>query len=113
MSWLSQPSAILLFATTKTSIAILTLRLIGRTTFWRKHILHGIIALVCVANFLGVVFTFAQRKPGPRCGRRAWRLPAGTRRSRRSTTTSSVVSWSPPEFSTDIMSLTDAPQLLT
>ncbi len=63
MSWLSQPPAILLFATTKSSIAILTLRLIGKTTFWRKIILCVVIAVVSVSNVLGIVFTFAQCTP--------------------------------------------------
>ena len=63
LSWLSQPPAILLFATTKSSIAILTLRLIGKTTFWRKIILCVVIAVVSVANVLGIVFTFAQCTP--------------------------------------------------
>ncbi|KAK0702006.1 hypothetical protein B0T26DRAFT_744917 [Lasiosphaeria miniovina] len=62
-SWISQPWAIFCFATGKASVAFLTLRFIGRNTFWRKWILYYIIVTIFIANGLGCIITFVQCDP--------------------------------------------------
>ncbi|KAI1848709.1 hypothetical protein JX266_005568 [Neoarthrinium moseri] len=62
-SWIAQPWAIFLFATGKASVAILTLRFIGRNTFWRKYTLYFIIVTIFIINSLGCIFTFVQCDP--------------------------------------------------
>lgn len=62
-SWISQPTAIFLFVPGKASIAMLTLRFMGRNTVWRRAILYWIIATIFIVNSLGVIFTFVQCDP--------------------------------------------------
>ncbi|KZZ87551.1 integral membrane protein [Moelleriella libera RCEF 2490] len=62
-SWISQPPAIALFATSKTSVGLLQLRLIKLTNAWRRYIIYGVIVTVFVANVIIIIFTFAQCSP--------------------------------------------------
>ncbi|CEJ91767.1 hypothetical protein VHEMI07459 [[Torrubiella] hemipterigena] len=62
-AWIIQPPMILTFGAAKTSVALLILRLIAKTTFWRRWILYVIIFVVIVGNSLAVVITFAQCTP--------------------------------------------------
>ena len=62
-SWISQPWGIFLFATGKTSVAILVLRIMGRTNFSRSWILYAVIVSVFIVNSLGCIFTFVQCDP--------------------------------------------------
>ena len=62
-SWISQPWGIFLFATGKASVAILILRIMGRTSFWRRLVLYAVIVSVFIVNSLGCVFTFVQCDP--------------------------------------------------
>ncbi|KAK3312507.1 integral membrane protein [Apodospora peruviana] len=62
-SWISQPWAILVFATGKSSVALLTLRLIDRISVWRRYVLYFVIVTIFIACSLVVIFTFVQCKP--------------------------------------------------
>lgn len=62
-SWISQPWGIFLFATGKSSVAILILRIIGKTKTSRKWILYAAIVSIFIVNSLGCIFTFAQCDP--------------------------------------------------
>ncbi|KAM7214601.1 hypothetical protein V8F06_010000 [Rhypophila decipiens] len=69
-SFLSQPWAIFLFATGKTSVALLTLRIIGGQKspnsiryFWRRTALYFLIVSLFIVCSLGCIFTFVQCNP--------------------------------------------------
>ena len=62
-NWLSQPGAIFALFTSKASVALLVLRLIGPNTFWRKYILYFVIVTVFITNSLALIFTFVQCNP--------------------------------------------------
>ena len=62
-SWISQPWGIFLFATGNASVAILLLRIMGRTSFWRRLTMYGVIISVFITNSLGCIFTFVQCNP--------------------------------------------------
>lgn len=62
-SWISQPWGIFLFATGKSSVAILILRIIGKTKSSRTWILYAAIVSIFIVNSLGCIFTFVQCDP--------------------------------------------------
>lgn len=62
-SWMSQPWGIFLFATGKSAVAILILRILGPTAFWRRLILYFFIVTIFIVNSLGCIFNFVQCNP--------------------------------------------------
>ena len=62
-SWVAQPWGIFLFATGKASVAILVLRIMGKTSFRRSWVLYAVIISVFIVNSLGCIFTFVQCDP--------------------------------------------------
>ena len=62
-NWLAQPCAIFALFTSKASVALLVLRLLGPNEKRYKYLLYFIIVTVFIFNSLGVVFTFVQCTP--------------------------------------------------
>ncbi|KAI9882289.1 MAG: hypothetical protein M1823_005967 [Watsoniomyces obsoletus] len=62
LNWIAQPIAIFAFATSKMSIAILILRVMG-TSLWRRWLLYFVIFSSFVVAAVGSVLTFVQCKP--------------------------------------------------
>lgn len=60
---LPQAPIVLCFATSKTSVAILILRFVGRVTFWRRLLLIFMAATVLIFSLISVVLLFAQCTP--------------------------------------------------
>lgn len=63
MNWISQPFALIGFATGKISIGLLILRIIGPNTVWRKWILYFFMASVILLDSLQCILTFVQCNP--------------------------------------------------
>ena len=63
LDWISQPFNIMSLATGKVSVALLILRLLGPSAFWRRFLLYTICILSIVLGILGATFTFVQCKP--------------------------------------------------
>ncbi len=62
-SWASTVWCLFTFGTSKSSVSLLILRILGPFAFWRKLILYFVIFSVLVANSLGCIFAFAQCSP--------------------------------------------------
>ncbi|KAL8979687.1 MAG: hypothetical protein Q9177_006073, partial [Variospora cf. flavescens] len=62
LSWVSQPWAIMALATSKASVALLIMRIMGTST-WRKNFLYFLIAANFLFCTLAIIFTFAQCRP--------------------------------------------------
>lgn len=62
-SYISQIPIVIVFGTAKASVALLTLRFIGPTSFWRRIILIFIMVSALIVNFLVIPMTFAQCRP--------------------------------------------------
>ena len=62
-SWISEPWGVQLFTTGKASVAILIIRIMGRTSLWRKWFLYAMIISVFIVNSLGCIFIFVQCDP--------------------------------------------------
>ena len=63
VDWISQPFNIVCLATGKVSVALLLLRLLGPSAFWRKWFLYISIVLTLVFGILTAIFTFVQCNP--------------------------------------------------
>lgn len=59
-NWIAQPFGIMSLALGKIAIAALLLRLVQRTSKWRRWVLYGISAWTLVNGILMSVFTFVQ-----------------------------------------------------
>ncbi|KAI9822947.1 MAG: hypothetical protein M1826_000329 [Phylliscum demangeonii] len=62
MNWMTQPFGIMALATSKISVALLILRVMGRSTY-RRWFLYAIIGLTFTVNSIGCILTFAQCSP--------------------------------------------------
>jgi hypothetical protein len=62
-SWIVQPPCIFLYATGKSAVAILILRIMGPSAKYRKWLLYFFIATIFIINSLGCIFTFVQCNP--------------------------------------------------
>ena len=63
VDWISQPFNIMSLATAKISVALLILRLLGPSAFWRKWLLYALMGLTFVVGSLTAIFTFTQCNP--------------------------------------------------
>ena len=75
--WIVQPFGIMASAFGKTSVAFLTLRLIGPNVVWRKWILYANMVLYMLGSILTIVVVFVQCSPvralwEPVRGSRCW-----------------------------------------
>lgn len=63
LNWATQPFAILALATSKISVALLLLRILGPSAFWRRWFLISSMVLVFIFNSLAAIFSFVQCSP--------------------------------------------------
>ena len=61
LNWITQPIAIMALALGKVSVALLILRIIGRS-FWRTFLYFSMVSAILFCG-LAVIFTFVQCKP--------------------------------------------------
>lgn len=62
-SYISLVPILIVYATAKTSVALLTLRFMGGVSVWRKSLLFFIIGSVIVVNLLTIILIFVQCRP--------------------------------------------------
>ncbi|KAM0800903.1 hypothetical protein BDR22DRAFT_907498 [Usnea florida] len=62
-TWISEPWGVFLFATGKAAVAILILRIMGRTSFWRKWILYALVVSLFITCSLCCIFIFVECDP--------------------------------------------------
>lgn len=62
-SYIAQVPILLVYATAKTSVALLTLRFVGSVSVWRKSLLFFIIGAVIIVNILTIILIFVQCTP--------------------------------------------------
>ncbi|ROW01495.1 hypothetical protein VSDG_02062 [Cytospora chrysosperma] len=62
-SYISQIPIVMVYATAKASVALLTLRFIGPVSFYRRSILIFIMVTAIIVNVLVIPLTFAQCRP--------------------------------------------------